>query len=79
MSAAAFAWLKEKPQGIYLKADEDPPYAGGRAEQLHWFQPSFCFFALEESELRICSLFISTAWRGETNLARWEVSHEINC
>lgn len=26
-SVSSLAWLKEKPQGIYLKADEDPPYA----------------------------------------------------
>lgn len=79
MSAAALAWLKEKPQGIYLEAEEGPPYAGVKAEQLRCCQPSLCFFPLEERELRICPLFISTAWHGETNLARWEVSHEINC
>lgn len=26
--AAALAWLKEKPQGIYVEAEGDPPYAG---------------------------------------------------
>lgn len=65
MSAAAFAWLKEKPQGIYLKADEDHPYlpyTWVKAEQLHWLQLSlFFFFSLEKREVRICSLFIRTA------------------
>lgn len=35
MSAAALAWLKEKPQGIYLKVDQGPLHAGVKAEQLH--------------------------------------------
>lgn len=44
MSAAALAWLREKPRGSYPKGDEDPPY------QSHWFQPSLCFLPLEEKE-----------------------------
>lgn len=63
MSAAAFAWLKEKPQGIYLKADEDHPYlpyTWVKAEQLHWLQLSLFFFFFlwkrERSESVLCSL-----------------------
>lgn len=53
MSAAAFAWLKEKPQGIYLKADEDHPYlpyTWVKAEQLHWLQLSLFFFFFSGKE-----------------------------
>lgn len=64
MSAAALACLKEKPQGIYLKVDQGPLHAGVKAEQLHWFWLSSCFFPLEGCELRICSLHQqSLTWR----------------
>lgn len=78
MSAAALAWLREKPQGSYLKGGEDPSYSRVEAEPLISAK-LVLFVSGRERELRICSLFLSTACHGETNLARWEGSHEINC
>lgn len=59
MSEAALAQLQEKPQGIHLEVDAGPPQARVKASGSAAFSPGA--FPLQDRELRICSLFVSTA------------------
>lgn len=59
MSAAALARLQEKPQGIHLEVDAGPPQARVKASGSAAFSPGA--FPRQDRELRICSLFVSTA------------------
>lgn len=57
-SVSSLAWLKEKPQGIYLKADEDPPYARSKQTNSINFSRVWAFFPWksESSESVLSSL-----------------------
>lgn len=56
-SVSSLAWLKEKPQGIYLKADKDPPYSRSKqTNSINFSRLGFSPWKSESSESALSSL-----------------------